>query len=104
MLFYCLCFYCLLTLHESRIVAGCRQPHKGPRDITNNAQTSGEKKPKKKSQVAARRDELMGEQSPTEPAPIVQRSKDMRTEQQKNDVIAWVRKNVTLSPNTNAVL
>lgn len=49
-----------------------------------------DKKPKKKSQVNARRDELMGERSPNEPAHIIQRSKDTRTQQQKDDVIAWV--------------
>lgn len=59
----------------------------------NTGQTDEEKKLKKKSQVAVRRDELMGERSPVEPAPVVQRSKDTRTEQQKAALIAWVRIN-----------
>lgn len=80
-------------------VAGCRRPHKGPRDVTNKAQTGEEKKPKKKSQVAARRDELMGERSPAEPVQVVQRSKDIRTEQQKNEVIAWAARFVANNPD-----
>jgi len=80
-------------------VAGLRRPHKGPRDVTNKAQTGEEKKPRKKSQVAARRDELMGERSPAEPVQVIQRSKDTRTEQQKNEVIAWAKRFVANNPD-----
>ena len=91
-------------MHGLRTVAGRRRPHKGPRDVTNKAQTGEEKKPRKKSQVAARRDELMGERSPAEPVQVIQRSKDTRTEQQKNEVIAWVRMNVVFFSNADIAL
>lgn len=83
--------YVLLTYCYS-LVAGHRRPHKGPREVTNNATTSPDhdKKPKKKSQVNARRDELMGERPPNEPAHVVQCSKDTRTQQEKDELHAWV--------------
>ncbi|KAF9072884.1 hypothetical protein BDP27DRAFT_1400533 [Rhodocollybia butyracea] len=82
------------------IVAGRRRPHKGPREVGNHATTSpdNDKKPKKKSQVNARRDELMGERSPNEPAHVVQRSKDTRMQQEKDELIAWARRFVANNP------
>lgn len=73
----------------SRLQTGRRRSHKGPRATTSST-GQADAKPKKKTQLAARRDELMGEQSVTEPARVVQRSKDMRTQQQKNELLAWV--------------
>ncbi|KAF9059149.1 hypothetical protein BDP27DRAFT_1431769 [Rhodocollybia butyracea] len=83
------------------LVAGHRRPHKGPREVTNNATTSPDhdKKPKKKSQVNVRRDELMGERPPNEPAHVVQRSKDTRTRQEKDELHAWAKQFRTNTPD-----
>lgn len=77
-LIYDLFYY--LSSHQLRIVAGYRRPHKGPRTLSVHAQSGKETKPKRKSQVTARRDELMGERSPAEAIQVTQHSKDTRTD------------------------
>ncbi|KAF9041859.1 hypothetical protein BDP27DRAFT_1347286 [Rhodocollybia butyracea] len=84
----------------NNIIAGRRQPHKGPRDSKKDVKPgAAETKPKKKSQVNARRDELMGEPSPKEPTRAVLRSKDNRTQQQKDEVPSWADRFAANNPD-----